>query len=330
MTNHLQQRAFPTAGGGYGNPRLPSTEDFKAAVLRACADPRTTVAQFISLSEVARALGQTQTAQALLARAAQKDRQPAPSPPPVLPPVAAPISQGTVDESLAVPVYPAPRRRPTQPNLPVAGDDEDEEVESLPMVERRPDPPPPVIPGVPLERWAAFEKHMARGKLADITPAGRYGAFSMSPKRLQDLGLVTSAKKMLPAEARQLLEAARGEQDPQKAEELRAKAREIASKGSRWETVWASPDLEAKFLASPDLQKKAFRKSMKEYAKSAVALYRSAFGKKVNGKIVTLSGLLAVANMAGAPGLDSWLKDKSVRERFPSTTKAFEEATGIF
>jgi hypothetical protein len=159
-------------------------------------------------------------------------------------------------------------------------------------------PPTVPIPGVSLERWKAFEQIVARGKPTDVSPSGRFGIYGFSPKRLQDLGLVATVKK-------------------------------VGAPG-RWEATWQSGMSQERFLANPDLQRKVFRKSMRSYAEAILAHYKAAFGKTVGGKPVTLSGLLAVAHIAGAPGLDKWITDREVRERFPSTTTAFLSTTGIF
>lgn len=300
--------------------------DLSRLILSKVADPKTTYDELVNLATMASRVGAHSTAANLRARAEQKARQASPVLPPMPPPspVAGEVGR-QMDETFAVapPAPPAaaaapeaPSRRPTPPL--------GTEIPS----EREPVPSP--LPGIPLERWMAFEKKMEIAAPENISPAGRYGMFAMSPKRLQDLGLVVSARKLVPNEARQLLDAANAEEDKGKADDMRRRAHALAQKGARWAATWRDDVPEERFLGSPDLQRRAFRKSMREYAKAVVSMYRSAFGKPVNGKVVTLSGLLAVAHIAGAPGLDSWLKDKSIREKFPTTTKAFEAATGIF
>jgi hypothetical protein len=53
-------------------------------------------------------------------------------------------------------------------------------------------------------------------------------------------------------------------------------------------------------------------------------------GKEVNGKTITLSGLLGISSTAGIRGAAKWLESASDRERFPGTTKAFESTNGLF
>ena len=148
---------------------------------------------------------------------------------------------------------------------------------------------------------------MARSKSQDVSPAGRFGLFAMSPRRLQDLGLVKTVKK------------------------TGAESDKGGARNGKWTvTEWGPGMSEERFLGDPQLQVKVFRKSMREYAKAILELYKPAMGKMVGGKPVTLSGLLAVAHVCGIPGLDSWLKESKVREQFVQTTKAFMAATGIF
>lgn len=159
-------------------------------------------------------------------------------------------------------------------------------------------PPKDVIPGVPHDRWMIFEKSMIKQGSAEIDSSGRLGMFGMSPKRLVDLGLVVDT----------------------------AKGPNGKWAVGKWSEGWSSE----KFLGDPKVQQKAFRRSMREYTRTIGALYKEALGKSVHGKPVTCSGLLSVAHMAGGRGLGSWLSNKTVREKFPQTTKVFLNATGMF
>ncbi len=155
-----------------------------------------------------------------------------------------------------------------------------------------------VLPGVSHDRWMAFEKAMVRQAPGEIEPSGRLGMFAMAPRRLVDLGIVAET----------------------------AKGPDGKWAVSKWAEGWSAE----KFLGDPKVQQKAFRKSMREYARTIGALYKEALGKKVLDKPVTLSGLLAVAHVAGARGLGSWLGDKGVREKFPQTTRVFVNTTEMF
>jgi hypothetical protein len=54
-------------------------------------------------------------------------------------------------------------------------------------------------------------------------------------------------------------------------------------------------------------------------------------GQEFQGKVATLSGLLAVARMAGGcHGLDSWCGSESDRAKFKATTAAYVRSNGIF
>jgi len=154
------------------------------------------------------------------------------------------------------------------------------------------------IPGVTFDQWIAFEKAMVLPDPEEVEKSGRLGIFAFAPKRLIDLGIAREVNK----------------------------SPEGKWTVSKWSEGWSKE----KFLGNPAAQAKAFRRSMREYARSIEALYKDAIGKKVHNKVVTLSGLLAVAHVAGGSGLSSWIKDKAVREKFPLTTKVFLNTSGMF
>lgn len=350
MANRQNLHPLAALGTGAGLTPAPTVQrqtreispELHSLIIRRIADPRTTAREFLSLADLAEREGAVATATALRARAAQKGTS-LPSMPHTPPVPPAPTTSGDeteLDLSMAVPVQPrptpAPQRpsrapgltfRPRQTPHPAASAGDEAMPETPPAPKRDASSP---IPGVPLPAWIDFEKLMARGKSMDVTAAGRLGMFGFTPKRLQDLGLVKEVRKVTVAtpEALELLEKAK-EAGPNDAAELRAKANMAAKR--RWDAaVWAEGVSREKFLGSPDLQIRAFRKSMREYTQAIRELYKGAIGKQVGGKPVTLSGLLAVAHVCGAPGLDSWIKKADIREQFPQTTKAFMMATGLF
>jgi len=47
-------------------------------------------------------------------------------------------------------------------------------------------------------------------------------------------------------------------------------------------------------------------------------------------ELVTLSGVLGVANVAGLDGAVEWFERKEDRKRYPHTTKAFQQTNGVF
>jgi len=99
--------------------------------------------------------------------------------------------------------------------------------------------------------------------------------------------------------------------------------------------VWTAdlappPTLEA-FLASSKLQYEAFVKSVLDYLPVLTSPRFAVFvGRVIDGKRITLSGLIAVAHAAGIDGLKSWLANPADREKYPNTTAAFIKSTEIF
>ena len=151
----------------------------------------------------------------------------------------------------------------------------------------------PKIPGLKKSHWILFCSRMAKSRPSLKTPTGKLGVFQMSPRRLEDLGLVRKTDR---------------------------------SMSGIWTAIWREPFSEASFLASPRLQYTAFLKSCRRYLSPATA----ARGKIVDGKPVTISGALGVLHMAGETGLLSWIKDPKVRKKFSNTTDVFLSTNGVF
>lgn len=158
---------------------------------------------------------------------------------------------------------------------------------------------PAVWKDVPADRWTAFVRAMGNRKAKDVDARGKFGMFGIGARRLVDLGLMRNPKK--------------GTVNGQK---------------GVWTAEWVPPHSQEKFLSSPEAQYRTFVASMIDYRR---AINQQMQGKgqpaPVNGKRVTLSGLLAVAHHAGMGGLEKWL---SGERRVPVTTAAFERATEIF
>lgn len=161
------------------------------------------------------------------------------------------------------------------------------------------------IDGVTDEQWKAFVKVSIVASPSFRSPTGELGMFLFSPRRLQDLGLMTNVH------------------------------RESDENGKpRWTGTWILFDEEV-FRASPALQTDIFRKGMAQYA-AQIRSRSSVFDRlrriPMQGKMVkvSLSGLLAVAHRAGWEGMKGWLGDESVRIKFQGTTRAFLKANGIF
>lgn len=94
----------------------------------------------------------------------------------------------------------------------------------------------------------------------------------------------------------------------------------------------------ATLVGSLDAQDEAFRLDVQDLYRRACAtkLAADAIGKPITmpdapGSVpMTLSGLLALASVAGLEGAESWLKSPADRQKFPNTTIAFIRCNGVF
>lgn len=153
------------------------------------------------------------------------------------------------------------------------------------------------LPGVPRGAWLRFVRVSVVGPAGSRSPRGRLGLFGLTPRHLCDVGLMTSARKS-----------------------------SVGGEAGVWTGEWRAPLTEEKFLASRPVQYRAFTASTRKTLPAA----SPHVGKKVDGEVATLSGLLAVAHSAGTRGVAGWVADPSVRAKFPATTRAFKKANQIF
>lgn len=153
------------------------------------------------------------------------------------------------------------------------------------------------VPPVKLAEFAAILKS---NRSPDADSKGRVGVYAMSVQRLADLGVVQNPHKTGP----------RGQ--------------------STWTADWSERLPRERFLADETLQGAALGKSLRLYTDEIRDKFGSVIGKKLGNATVTLSGLLAVAHVAGIRGLQTWLGDPKVREKFPGTTGLFSKANGLF
>jgi len=156
------------------------------------------------------------------------------------------------------------------------------------------------IAGVPDEKWTAFMK-LCRGRdVGEVSPSFCLGLFNIGFVRLRELGLATDVKQ--------------------------------GTHNGR--TVWIGtlkpPMTMARFLSRPDTQYRVFAKDMNDRAKMIREKYPNVIGKELEGTPVTLSGLLAVAKLAGTKGFHGWVNDPRQRSKFKHTTEAFKTANGLF
>ena len=153
------------------------------------------------------------------------------------------------------------------------------------------------IEGVVFVRWIRFTRTMARHPLSHESPSGRLGTFGLHVRRLSDVGLA---------------------QCPRKAE--------VGGEVGVWTANWRHPLSKDLFLKSPPVQYEAFKRSVVDMVPKVKGLV----GAEVDGEKCTLSGLLGVGHMAGIAGVEGWVKDVRVREKFAKTTNTFNLTNGIF
>jgi len=151
------------------------------------------------------------------------------------------------------------------------------------------------FPGVSDKAWTAFVSAMASQPFGYESPKNFYGAFVFGVRRLCDLKVMKGPPKKV---------------------------------NGLWTAPWVTP--KAKFLGTPTLQYAALAKSMQLYAKVIAAKYQRALGTTLEGKKVTLSGLLGAAHVAGGAGLGKWLADPTRRAKFSHVTAAYLKTTGLF
>lgn len=153
---------------------------------------------------------------------------------------------------------------------------------------------PSPIGGVRDDAWTGFVRKMRTGGVDEIDSKGNVGMFSMTVKRLTDLGVFKDPKKV----------------------------------GGVWNANWMIP--KQTLLSNPKLQYKLFEKSMVGHVGFIKNKLDKGVGLEIEGKKATLSGLLAVAHRAGAEGMNNWVNDPSQRAKFPGTTAVYLAMNGIF
>ncbi len=121
--------------------------------------------------------------------------------------------------------------------------------------------------------------------------------FGMDSRRLADVGFMRSPRKTT-----------------------------VGAETGVWTGEWVAPLTQEKFLASTGAQYEALSRSMRKMAPKMAAHV----GRTVDGKKISLSGLLAVGHLAGEDGVASWVADPAVRQKFGQTTRNFERANGLF
>jgi hypothetical protein len=157
-------------------------------------------------------------------------------------------------------------------------------------------------PDVDPAKWTLFVRAMRGSNQKEITPGYSLGLFGFGMRRLVDLGLASNPHKM--------------------------------DHGGKqvWDADWI-PALQPgpeKFLDDAELQYKTFVKSMNLYASQIKAELPEAIGALLDGKPVTMSGLLALAHRAGWAGMKAWSTDPKVRAEHKQSTAVFNKLNGVF
>lgn len=159
-----------------------------------------------------------------------------------------------------------------------------------------PEKPSP-LRGVPKLSWEKFVSVMVVAPKTAATPRGRLGMFGMDARRLADVSFMRSPRKVT-----------------------------VGGVPGVWSGEWVAPLSRDAFLASTPAQYEAFARSMRRMSPKVAKMV----GLTVSGKKCTLSGLLAAGHLAGEDGVESWVADPAVREKFKATTANFDRANGIF
>jgi uncharacterized membrane protein YjjP (DUF1212 family) len=131
---------------------------------------------------------------------------------------------------------------------------------------------PSPLPEVDAGAWTTFVRAMMTATTTHVSASNALGAFEMTPRRLQDLGVLSELKRTRSIKSRRVIWAANKEIDHESAK---------------------------KFLRSISMQMKIFERSMVDYASklSAGAV------KLPDG--CSLSGALALCHRAGFAGLSA-------------------------
>lgn len=155
------------------------------------------------------------------------------------------------------------------------------------------------LSGLTRKQWLAFLKAAICGKPNTIGPNYRLGTFGLSVRRLCDLDVL---------------------EDPQVV---------VMGRQQVWDAKWKDPKTLHDFQRRPMLQYELFARSVKDYADNEQL--RANVNRNIDGQIITLSGVLMLAQRAGLAGMERWIASDKVRQRFKDNTTAFvKRANGIF
>ena len=150
------------------------------------------------------------------------------------------------------------------------------------------------------QQWNKFVRTLRGPDPKAITPAHYLGMFGFGMRKLVDLGLA---------------------KNPTQKEYNGRKV---------WVAEWVPPLTLDKFLGDANLQYQAFVKAMTADAAWIKKHAPELIGSTLDGKQVTMSGLLGVSKQAGVSGMMKWATDAKIRSQHPQTTAQFNKVNGIF
>lgn len=140
--------------------------------------------------------------------------------------------------------------------------------------------------------WEHFCNLMVQAPSDAVSPANNLGMYELTPRRLEDLGIV---KRL-------------------------TRARHPKSGRTVWVADFIEPYSAERLLASPQLQYLCFACSMLDYAE------RMKKGALVRPKKMSLAGALAILHRMGPRGFESWARGP----RLPETEALFTRVEGVF
>lgn len=153
------------------------------------------------------------------------------------------------------------------------------------------------LPGVPVAAWRRFVALMVVAPKGATGPRGKLGYFGMTTRSLADVGMVEVPHKIT-----------------------------VGGERGVWAGTWKPPFSKDTFLGSTRLQYEAFARSASLLGPKLSSLV----GVPIGPKRATLSGLLGVAHLAGERGVEGWVRNQEVRDRFRATTDNFHRTNGVF
>jgi hypothetical protein len=153
--------------------------------------------------------------------------------------------------------------------------------------------------GLSKEQWMAFLRAAICGNPRTINRSFRLGTFGLTIRRLCDLGVMSNPRRM------------------------RFNGNPV------FDADWRLPWTLDVFQRQPMQQYGLFEQSIVQYSKAPTVV--ESLGETVDGKAVTMSGALMLANRAGLSGMRSWIRSSNDRERYShNTTAFFQKANAIF